>query len=154
MKNILLFFCLLFAALPFANAQSGSSGAPPAGQSGETNNANPVREMTEKLAQKYNLNAKQVSRMYVIQKRKVNILEEIAPFKTSNPSLYYNKIQSAQKGTLASIRRMLTTVEQQDIFQKSQAEQRRLRAEKRREMLAQGASSLEIEAALAEIYIE
>ena len=81
-------------------------------------------------------------------------LAEIEAFKTGNPALYRVKLESIQKGTQNSIRRLLNTEGQQTIFRKTMAEQRRLRQAKREELRAQGVSTETIDAAGREIYIE
>lgn len=135
-------------------AQVGGAGAPPSAKKDTSEQIEKARELTQQISQKYTLDAGQSAKMYSIQTRKLRNLAEIALLKTSNPSLYFHKMKSIQKGTQASIRRMLTTTEQQNLFQETQAEQRRLRAEKQAELQATGATQLEIEAALADIYLE
>lgn len=103
---------------------------------------------------KYGLNSDQTKKMRTIQARKLRNLAEIEVYKTSNPALYRAKLESIQKGTQNSIRRMLNTKEQQTIFQKTMAEQRRLRQAKREELSAQGASKEVVDAAVLDIYLE
>jgi len=137
MKKIFALFFLL-ALLPAAYSQT----------------ADPAREAAEQLVRKYALDSKQADKAHTIQVRKQRNLAEIEALKTSDPVLYHAKMESIQKGTHASIRRMLTTPTQRELFQQTQSEQRRLRAEKRLAMEAQGASDLVIEAAVLAIYIE
>ena len=144
----------LIAILPFANAQDSGSGAPPSLPANTTDQPDLAREATEQLMHKYSLDAAQAAKMYTIQTRKQHNLTEIANLKTSNPPLYFQKLKSIQKGTLASIQRLLTTTEQLNLFRETQAEQRRLRAEKQRALKAEGVGPLEIEAALTDIYFE
>lgn len=113
-----------------------------------------MRKATEQLTEKYNLNADQAKQVFQIQQRKNRNLTEIASLQQSNQSLYQAKIKGIQEGSLANIRRILTTKEQVDTFQKTQAEVRNLRAAKRKEMTTQGASKEVVEAAVLAIYAE
>jgi len=113
-----------------------------------------IRKTTEALTVKYNLSADQAKQMYTIQVRKENNLAQIAGFQSSDPALYRAKAQNVQKGTLASIRRILNTKEQVEIYQKTQNETRTLRNQKQKEMTAQKASKEAIEMALLAIYAE
>jgi len=113
-----------------------------------------IRKTTEALTAKYSLNADQAKQMYTIQVRKENNLAQIAGFQNSDPALYRAKAQNVQKGTLASIRRILNTKEQVEIYQKTQTETRTLRNQKQKEMSAQKASREAIELALLAIYAE
>lgn len=137
MKKVFALFFLL-ALLPVAYSQT----------------ADPAREAAEQLVRKYALDSKQADKAHTIQARKQRNLADIEALKTGDPALYYAKMESIQKGTQASIRRMLATPAQRELFQQTQSEQRRLRAEKRLAMAAQGASDLAIEAALLAIYLE
>jgi len=150
MKQIFL-LPFLFVGIMAATAQAPTAGAP---NPATGNVADPAREAAGRLAAKYKLNAAQTQKMYTIQTRKQRNLAEIEVFKSSNPALYRAKLESIQKGTQSSIRRLLKTKEQQALFQKNQTEQRRLRQAKREEMNAQGASKEAIEAAVLEIYVE
>jgi hypothetical protein len=113
-----------------------------------------VKEMTEKVTEKYSLNADQAKKVYEIQSRKQRNMGEIAHLQSENPKLYLAKIESIHNGTLASIKRTLKTKEQLTIFNKTIAETRNKKAEKRKEMLAKSASKEAIEAALVDIYFE
>ncbi len=146
---VLLSFC---AALPLAYTQSPES-MPPAAPVKDAG-PDPAREATDLLIEKYSLDVDQAAKMYTIQQRKQQNLAEIQGFKQSNPALFRNKLQSIQRGTQASIRRLLRTQIQKEQFQQAQSEQRRLRAEKRRELLAQDVAPEDIELALLDIYIE
>ncbi|MBK9336506.1 MAG: hypothetical protein IPM98_07905 [Lewinellaceae bacterium] len=116
--------------------------------------ADPAREAADVLAKKYSLDAVQAENMYTVQVRKQKNLTEIVGLQASDPALYHAKLASVQQGTLASIRRVLTTKAQRDLFQQTQSEQRRLRGEKRREMEAQGDDPFAMEAAVLAIYME
>lgn len=113
-----------------------------------------ARTMTETLTAKYHLTADQAKQMYTIQVRKKNNLAQIEGLQASNPALYRAKMQNVQKGTLASIRRILQTKDQVDLYQKTQSEVRVLRNQKQKELVAQKASNEAIETALMAIYAE
>lgn len=113
-----------------------------------------MRNTAGLLTEKYHLSADQAKQVYQIQQRKNRNLAEIASLQQSNQSLYQAKIRSIQEGSLANIRRVLNSKEQVDIFQKTQAEVRNLRAAKRKEMTASGASKEAVEAAVLAIYAE
>lgn len=147
----LVMFMLFFSGIAFAGAQVGGSGVP---RNTTIGNADPAQEATGPLVAKYGLNADQTQKMQKIQARKLQNLAEIEAFKTGNPTLYRVKLESIQKGTQNSIRRLLNTEAQQTIFRKTMAEQRRLRQAKREELRAQGVSKETIDAAVLEIYLE
>lgn len=149
MKYMIL-FVVLFSGVTFARAQSVKAKAPADGAAGN----DPAWEAARPLETKYGLNAEQTKKMRTIQARKQRNLAEIEVYKTGNPALYRAKLESIQKGTQNSIRRILNTKEQQTIFQKTMAEQRRLRQAKREELLAQGASKEVVDAAVLDIYLE
>ncbi len=113
-----------------------------------------ARKATDLLAAKYSLDADQIKQMYTIQLRKLRNSAEILPLQTENPALYLAKVQSLRKGTLASIRRVLHTKEQVDIYQKTQIDVRNQQADKRKELMGQQRPKEEIEAALLDIYSE
>jgi TolA-binding protein len=113
-----------------------------------------MRKVTELLTEKYNLSADQAKQVYQIQQRKNRNLTEIAVLQQSNQAQYQAKVRNIQEGTLANIRRVLSSKEQVDVFQQTQAEVRGLRSAKRKEMTAQGASKEAVEAAVLAIYAE
>ncbi|MFN5366273.1 MAG: hypothetical protein ACK5CH_12735 [Bacteroidota bacterium] len=113
-----------------------------------------IRKVTEQLTEKYNLSADQAKQVYQIQQRKNRNLTEIAVLQQSNQAQYQAKVRNIQEGTLANIRRVLSSKEQVDVFQQTQAEVRGLRSAKRKEMTAQGASKEAVEAAVLAIYAE
>ena len=113
-----------------------------------------ARSATEQLAIKYTLNADQAKQMYTVQVRKFRNLKQISELKTSNLALYKSKLQSLQSNTLVSVRRILNTKAQVEIYQKTQTELRTQRAQKRESMLRQHADRSAIEIALLEIYAE
>ena len=113
-----------------------------------------IGKVTEQLTEKYNLSADQAKQVYQIQQRKNRNLTEIAVLQQSNQAQYQAKVRNIQEGTLANIRRVLSSKEQVDVFQQTQAEVRGLRSAKRKEMTAQGASKEAVEAAVLAIYAE
>ena len=113
-----------------------------------------MRKVTELLTEKYNLSADQAKQVYQIQQRKNRNLTEITALQQSNQAQYQAKVRNIQEGTLANIRRVLSSKEQVDVFQQTQAEVRGLRSAKRKEMTAQGASKEAVEAAVLAIYAE
>ncbi|MBK8554475.1 MAG: hypothetical protein IPL65_01315 [Lewinellaceae bacterium] len=151
MKRI---FFLLLLSLAFSStnyAQSIESAVP---SSASTQQADPAREATDALVAKYDLNNTQAKQIFTIQQRKLRNLGDIASLETENPALYASKLRSIQKGTLASIRRILRTEAQVSKYQQTQMEIRVQQAEKRKEMTQNGASAAEIDAALLLIYGE
>lgn len=154
MKNT-IFLCLFtLVAAAGAGAQSPEASAPALPVTAADTIRLLAREHTERLREKYALDAGQVNKMYLIQERKQRNLAEIEPFKTANPTLYRSKLNSIQQGTKASIRRMLNMAAQQQIYQQTKVEQRRQRSAKQQELTAQGAAKETIEAAVLAIYIE
>ncbi len=149
MQQALALLLLAFLnILPLA-AQSNHSAAPaPAAKNPEAVAA------TEALTKKYTLTADQAKQMYQIQVRKQRNQAEVAALQTTNPALYQAKRESLQKGTLGSIKRLMHTKEQAQLYQKTQIEVRTQKAAKRKEMLLQKASKEAIEAALLDIYAE
>ena len=113
-----------------------------------------VDDATNALAEKYALSPVQVIDMKKIQERKFRNMSEIKGYKISKPDLYRAKLASVQKGTLASIRRLLKTEEQLARYQQTQLDVRTRREEKRRELQEAKASREEIELALLAIYAE
>ncbi len=142
-------FSLLFLLFSFAgNAQQTQVTTPtPVDDSS-------IRKITEILTEKYTLSADQAKQMYKIQARKAQNLAEIAELQNSDPALYTAKVQNVQKSTLANIRRILQSKEQVELYQKTQSEQRYLRNQKQKTMVAQKATKAAIDAALLAIYAE
>lgn len=145
------FFTLLLS-LCMAQILSAQSGAPAPNKAPQTDPA--IRAATEALVAKYSLNADQAKQVYQIQQRKQRNMAEIAAFQTSDLALYQAKLLNVQKGTWTSIRQVLNTKEQVDIYRKTQAELRVLRNAKRQELTAQKAARAVIEAAVLDIYAE
>lgn len=149
MKKSLFSLLLLLQCCIVLNAQKIESSAP-----APTTNDQEIRKTTEALTAKYSLNADQAKQMYTIQVRKSKNMAQIAAFQNSDPALYRAKVQNIQKGTLVSIRRILNTKTQVDLYQKTQADLRVLRNKKQKELAAKKASKEELETALLAIYTE
>ncbi|MBU6340044.1 MAG: hypothetical protein KGS48_00995 [Bacteroidetes bacterium] len=139
---ILPFFLMLLQSLAAQSASPSSA------------NQDVARDATDALVKKYNLNADQSKQMYQIQQRKQRNLADIQADKTSNSALYGAKLQAIQKGTLNSIRGVLNNKAQVDLYNKTQAEVRRKKADKRKELMVKKSSKAEIDAAMLEIYAE
>ncbi len=147
-----LFTLALFLITVAAAAAQNAEAKPPAPNTAANDAV--AREATDLLVAKYSLNADQAKEMYTVQQRKQRNLGEIAPLQTSNRSLYLSKLESLQKGTLSSIRRLLRTKEQVDLYNKTQADVRTQRSEKRKELSTKNQSKDDVQAALLEIYAE
>lgn len=147
MKQLLIVFGLLFFTV---SGVFGQDVTPPAGNPHDTQ----AQAATELLTTKYTLTPDQAKQMYTIQLRKQRNLSEIESLKTTDPAKYNAKIASIQNGTTGSIKRLLKNKDQQKLFQQTQAEVRKLKAQKRKELVSKGASKVEIDAALNLIYAE
>ncbi|MBL7781460.1 MAG: hypothetical protein JNM22_09615 [Saprospiraceae bacterium] len=148
MKHLSALLLFVVAMACQVTAQNASSAAP------RTGDETTAREATDRLAAKYKLDADQAKQMYTIQMRKLRNAAEIAPLQSTDAALYRTKVQNLQKGTLASIRRILHTKEQVDLYQKTQISVRTQQSDKRKEMMLNGAGKEAIEAALLDIYSE
>lgn len=146
MQKLILFIAAVFC---YSVAGIGQSTAP----TSASNDAE-IRKATEALTAKYTLNADQAKQMYTIQLRKANNMAQIEGLKATDPALYRAKAQNVQKGTLASIRRILNTKEQVELYQKTQSDIRALRNKKQKEMAANKSSKEALETALLSIYAE
>jgi|GEM_PF-2822021 hypothetical protein len=111
-------------------------------------------QSSHQLTAKYHLNESQSARMGQIQLRKLNNLNDIQGLKDTAPELYNAKLKNIQQGTLGSIRRVLSTPEQVALYDQTQAEVRRLKAAKQKELLSLGWKPAAIEVALMDIYQE
>lgn len=147
MKQLLIVFGLLFFTVSGVFSQDAT---PPTGNPHDAQ----AQAATELLTTKYTLTPDQAKQMYTIQLRKQRNLSEIESLKTSDPAKYNAKIASIQNGTTGSIKRLLKNKDQQKLFQQTQAEVRKLKAQKRKELVSKGASKAEIDAALNLIYVE
>ena len=146
MKKLFFFLVLSLQCTSAINAQTFVSST--------VTNDQEIRRATEALTTKYKLNADQAKQMYTIQLRKAKNIAQIAAFQNSDPALYRAKMQNVQKGTLSSIRRILNTKAQVDLYQKTQAEVRLLRTKKQKELATKKASKDASEMALLAIYAE
>ena len=148
--NLRHFFllCALFAG-QFLSAQSGAPGA-----TSLTNSDPEVRNTTAALVTKYSLNADQAKQMYKIQLRKNRNMSEIASLQSKDLALYQAKWNNVQKGTWVSIRGILNTKEQVNLYRKTQGELRGLRNAKRKELTAQKVAKEVVESAVLAIYAE
>ncbi len=147
MKHLTALLLLIVTMSYSISAQSAATPVDPAQETA-------AREATERLVAKYQLDADQAKQMYTIQLRKLRNTAEIAPIKANDPALYRAKVQSLHKGTLASIRRVLHTKAQVDLYLQTQISVRNQQSEKRKELMLQQKSKEEIEAAVMEIYSE
>lgn len=147
MKQILIVFGLIFFTVSAVFSQDVT---PPTGNEQDSK----AQAATELLTTKYTLTPEQAKQMYTIQLRKLRNLSEIESLKTSDPAKYNAKVASIQNGTTGSIKRLLNNKDQQKLFQQTQAEVRKMKAQKRKELASKGASKAEIDAALNLIYIE
>ena len=160
MKKRLLFALLLASLVQLATAQKSGSAPPSSTTPTEapvvppTAQQQQARAAAEALQAKYSLSADQAKQMYTIQVRKLRNLQSISGLKTSNLALYKSKLENLQTNTLASIRRLLNTKAQVELYQKTQSDVRKQRALQREEMLRQNAPRDTIEIALLEIYAE
>lgn len=145
---VLALFFMTAAAVTAQNAE-----AKPPSTTTSANDA-AAREATDKLMVKYSLNADQAKEMYTIQQRKQRNFGQIASLQATNRGLYLSKLESLQKGTLSSIRRILRTKEQVDLYNKTQADVRTQRAAKRKELASQNPAKDDLQAALLDIYAE
>jgi len=145
MKHFAILLCCLLSGFFTANAQS----LPPQPPANDV-----ARAATDKLVAKYTLTADQAKQMYTIQARKQRNLAQFESLKSNTPAQYTAKMQSLQKGTLNSIRRILRTKEQVALYDKTQREVRNNRAEKRKELSVLNASKESVEAAMLDLYAE
>lgn len=141
---------LLFLIVTMARPVSAQNAAPTTNPAQEA----AAREATERLVAKYQLDADQAKQMYTIQLRKQRNTAQIEPLKTSDLAKYRTKVQSLRKGTLASIRRILHTKAQVELYQQTQITVRTQQSDKRKELMLQQASKEQIEAAMLDIYSE
>lgn len=149
-----LFSLLFFLATGIATLSAQSAEAKPPSENTTGTDEALAREATEKLVDKYTLDADQAKEMYTIQQRKLRNMAGLESLQTSNRSLYLAKLESLQKGTLNSIRRILHTKEQVELYQQTQHDIRTRRSDKRRELAQQKLPKDDIQAAVLDIYEE
>lgn len=112
-----------------------------------------ARKATEELTAVYSLSEAQVQKMYVIQERRFRNLSEIESLKTTDESLYRQKLKSIRTLTESSIANMLTP-EQKPILDRERAERRRSEAARIEALKKSGASKEAIHEALLEMESE
>ena len=135
MKKItLLLFCLSFALSIFAQNQA----------------MGPAQQATEQLQEFYQFNAEQKQKVQTIQERRFRNMAEIAPLQNSQIDIYIKKRQAIERGTEASIKRILTS-SQLELFNTKIVEKRKLRNVKTKEWYREGLSQQEIQLRLLEI---
>ena len=139
MKNFLTCFLFLLFAWG-ASAQSLSA-------------TSPAQQATDKLAQRYGLDAQQQTEMLKIQDQKFRNLAEIEPFKKTDPSLYIQKVRALQFGTDKSIERILTD-EQRKVLRQQQISLREKKALAYKELKDAGATQQAIDQKFMELDLE
>jgi response regulator of citrate/malate metabolism len=160
MKQLLVTLFLLPFAFTLALAQQPETAAPVESAApsrvGAPAPAEPsaAHQLTQQLTAKYQLDTDQSRQMLKVQQRKLRTMTELEAFKLSDPVKYRAKLEGLQTGTLNSIRRLLKTPAQVDLFQKTQTEVRIQRATKRKELTQAGASKEAIEDAMRALYTE
>lgn len=112
-----------------------------------------ARKATQELTAVYGLSEAQVQKMYVIQERRFRNLSEIAALKTTDETLYREKLKSIRNITEGSIAHLLTP-EQKPILDRERADRRRSESEKIKELQKNGASKADIHQALLEMETE
>ena len=105
--------------------------------------SNEVTQAVDEMTSLYNLDAKQVEQMTVIQQRHFKNLAEITPLRDTDKTKYLQKLSANRKGTDASVYRMLTR-EQRIVFSEQQAQRRITESEIIKELKAEGLSNEEI----------
>jgi uncharacterized protein YoaH (UPF0181 family) len=128
MKNILTLILVAFGG--FVMAQSNVS----------------AKEMASKFTEVLNLNEAQQKKMVQIQETKVQNLASIEAFRSSDYQLYMRKRHSIAEGTTGSVRLMLSK-EQYAKLDTYLREQRNLRYENIKNLMAQGADKKTIDEA-------
>ncbi len=151
MKQALAILLLAFLNLVPLAAQSNQPASQPAKVA--VTDPQAVRA-TEALTTKYTLTADQAKQMYQIQVRKLRNESELTALKTADPARYLTKMEHLQTGTLGSIKRILQTKQQLQVYQKTQTEVRTQRAAKQKELLMQNTPKAAVDAALLDIYAE
>jgi hypothetical protein len=145
MKNFFVLPILMLLLLGGAQAQNAPT---------QTATDAAARTATDVLVKKYTLNADQAKQMYTIQVRKQRNLAQIEGLKNSNPAKFRSKLHVVQQGTLRSVRGVLNTKAQVDLYKETQGKVRLLQADKRKELMVKKSSKEEIDTALLEIYAE
>ena len=109
-----------------------------------------AQSVTDELADLYELDARQTTKMYQIQTRKLRSRDEIEAKHAGDRDLYLRKLQALETGTDGSISIMLND-RQRQLFQKSQFERRQRRAARVKELTNAGMTPDEIQLELLKI---
>ena len=133
-KHILLFAILLLSSMLFA----------------QTDHSVELQPLLEEAAKVYNLSDRQLSQMQYIQTRKLNAIQQIEQFKTTDPSAFQKKLRAIYSGTRQSVN-MLLTDSQRVYFKKRMQALRQQKAQIAKKLRQQNAGPMEIEAALMQL---
>lgn len=106
-----------------------------------------VQTEAEALIQTYQLTAEQESEAYTIAERRLRNLSEIAHLENQNRELFLQKKDAIRKGTLVSLKRLLTEA-QRPILQEQIVERRKRESDLIQRMKAQGADRKAIQLAV------
>lgn len=109
-----------------------------------------ARATTDRLVERYQLDATQQAKVYEIQVRKATQLNQISSLENSDPNLYLKKLKALHRGNEGSIKLLLNR-DQLRSYQLHFLKVREKRAAKAKAMKASGASELAIEKALLQI---
>lgn len=109
-----------------------------------------VEQATQEYAVIFGLHEGQLQQMYQIQETRFRNLAEIEVLKTTNETLYRQKLVNIRNGMEGSIERMLTP-EQRPVLQQIKADRRRAQAAKVKALEESGASKEAIQQAILEM---
>jgi hypothetical protein len=109
-----------------------------------------VEQATQEYAVIFGLQEGQLQQMYQIQETRFRNLAEIEVLKTTNETLYRQKLVNIRNGMEGSIDRMLTP-EQRPVLQQIKADRRRAQAAKAKALEESGASKEAIQQAILEM---
>lgn len=109
-----------------------------------------IQSLTDELADRYELDVRQTTKMYQIQERKLRSLAEIEAKHAGDADLYLRKLQALETGTDGSISIMLNE-RQRKVFQKDQSERRLRRAVRAKELTNAGMTPDEIQLELLKV---
>ena len=109
-----------------------------------------VEQATQEYAVIFGLHEGQLQQMYQIQETRFRNLAEIEVLKTTNETLYRQKLVNIRNGMEGSIERMLTP-EQRPVLQQIKADRRRAQAAKVKALEESGASKETIQQAILEM---
>lgn len=108
-----------------------------------------VEQAVQQQTTKYNLNAEQVTQMYVIEERRERNLQEIEVLRDTDYRMYLQKKQAIRTHAEGNIRQILHE-EQRATLDQEQAAYRSATSNLIRQMRQEGKSKEEIELALLE----